>query len=109
LSYLKEIPATEVKIDKRFVASAASDEKDRKIVHVVVELASAFEMTVVAEGVDSEYALGTVAELGCDAAQGFFIGRPMRAELAGEWVSNIERGVGRFRVPRSGSLSRPSV
>src|SRR5690606_11299174 len=39
LGYLKEIPATEVKIDKRFVSTAATDEKDRQIVRVIVELA----------------------------------------------------------------------
>jgi len=97
LSYLKEIPATEVKIDKRFVATAASDEKDRQIVRVIVELARAFEMTVVAEGVDSEYNLETIAELGCDAAQGFFIARPMRADLVGDWIAHLQREAARWK------------
>lgn len=86
LSYLKEIPATEVKIDRRFVSTVASNSKDRQVVSVVVELARAFEMSVVAEGVDSDYALATVASLGCDEAQGFYIARPMRAQLCGKWL-----------------------
>jgi EAL domain-containing protein (putative c-di-GMP-specific phosphodiesterase class I)/GGDEF domain-containing protein len=98
LSYLKEIPATEVKIDKRFVGSAALDDKDRQVVRVVVELARAFRMSVVAEGVDSDSALRTVASLGCDAAQGFFIARPMRAELVGEWLRGLHRESARFRA-----------
>src|SRR5690606_31702201 len=88
-AYLKEIPATEVKIDRRFVSTAAFDDKDRQVVRVIIELARAFQMSVVAEGVDSDVALGTVTSLGCDAAQGFYIARPMRAELAGRWLRSL--------------------
>lgn len=102
LSYLKEIPATEVKIDRRFVSTAASDVKDRHVVTVVVELARVFEMSVVAEGVDSDYALSTVASLGCDEAQGFYIARPMRAELAGKWLRSRTSDA----APRCGSVRR---
>src|SRR5690606_13088505 len=94
--YLKEIPATEVKIDKRFVSTAATDEKDRQIVRVIVELARAFEMSVVAEGVDSNRALRTVAALRCDAAHGFFIAPPMRGHLVGDWVRSVGRDAARW-------------
>jgi EAL domain-containing protein (putative c-di-GMP-specific phosphodiesterase class I) len=96
LSYLKEIPATEVKIDRRFVSMAALDDKDRQIVRAIVELARAFRMSVVAEGVDSGSALRAVTSLGCDAGQGFFIARPMRAELVGEWLRGLRRESARF-------------
>jgi EAL domain-containing protein (putative c-di-GMP-specific phosphodiesterase class I) len=43
-------------------------------------------MRVVAEGVDSAEGLGVVSELGCEMAQGFFIGRPMRGDLVPEWL-----------------------
>ena len=98
LGYLKEIPATEVKIDKRFVSTAGTDEKDKQIMRVIVELARAFQMSVVAEGVDSARALQTVAALGCDAAQGFFIARPMRADLIVDWIRSLEREADRFAV-----------
>jgi EAL domain-containing protein (putative c-di-GMP-specific phosphodiesterase class I) len=98
LSYLKEIPATEVKIDKRFIETAGTDEKDKQIVRVIIELARTFEMSVVAEGVDCARALQTVASLGCDAAQGFFIARPMRADLVIDWIRHLEREAGRFTV-----------
>lgn len=106
LSYLKDIPATEVKIDKRFVSTAATDEKDRHIVRVVVELARAFEMSVVAEGVDSAQALKAVAALGCDAAQGFFIARPMRADLVMDCVRSLGREAERFVVDEPGLAGR---
>ncbi len=98
LSYLKEIPATEVKIDKRFVATAASDDKDEQIIRVIVELARAFEMSIIAEGVDSAYALQMMEALGCDGAQGFFIARPMRADLIVDWLRGFEREAARFAV-----------
>ena len=81
LGYLKELPATELKIDKRFIGSIATDVTDREIVKTVVALARALGMRIVAEGIDSAEALGVVTELGCEMAQGFFIGRPMRGDL----------------------------
>jgi len=96
LSYLKEIPATEVKIDRRFVSTAATDDKDKQVVRVIVELARAFEMSVVAEGVDSVQVLKTVAALRCDAAQGFFIAPPMRADLVMDWMRSVGRDAGRW-------------
>jgi len=86
LSYLKVIPASEIKIDKSFVGTAASDTKDWHIIKAATELAHAFGMRVVAEGVDSSEALEALEALGCEMAQGFFIARPMRAELLLEWA-----------------------
>lgn len=86
LSYLKDIPASEIKIDKSFVATAAIDTKDWHIIKAATELAHAFGMRVVAEGVDSSEALEALEALGCEMAQGFFIARPMRAELLLEWA-----------------------
>jgi EAL domain-containing protein (putative c-di-GMP-specific phosphodiesterase class I)/GGDEF domain-containing protein len=87
LSYLKQIPATEIKIDKRFIGAIAVDEKDQQIVKTVISLAHALGMRVVAEGVDSAEALASVKELGCEIAQGYYIGRPMRSDLVTEWLA----------------------
>jgi len=107
LAYLKEIPAIEVKIDRRFVSNAALDEKDRQVIRVVVELARAFGMSVVAEGVDSDLALCTVASLGCDTAQGFFIARPMRADLAARWLRGLSREAVRFAASARAARALP--
>jgi diguanylate cyclase (GGDEF)-like protein len=88
LSYLKQIPATEIKIDKRFIGTIAIDEKDQHIVKTVIELAHALGMRVVAEGVDNAEALVIVSDLGCEMAQGFFIGRPMRGDLVPGWLDH---------------------
>lgn len=86
LSYLKDIPAAEIKIDKTFVATAAIDRKDWHIIKAATDLAHAFGMRVVAEGVDNAESLSAVEELGCELAQGFYIARPMRGDLLLEWA-----------------------
>ena len=108
LSYLKQIPATEIKIDKRFIGTIALDEKDQQIVKTVIALAHALGMRVVAEGVDSAEALAVVGELGCEMAQGFFIGRPMRGDLVPEWLDHYLATATNPRVPsrRSGAFAR---
>ena len=98
LSYLKDIPANEIKIDKTFVSSAPRDEKDRHIIKAAMELAHAFGMRVVAEGVDNADAMETLKQLGCDIAQGFYIARPMRAELLLEWAKAYESSTTARRV-----------
>jgi EAL domain-containing protein (putative c-di-GMP-specific phosphodiesterase class I)/GGDEF domain-containing protein len=86
LTYLKEIPATQIKIDKQFIGSVATDPKDLHIVKATIELARAFGMLTVAEGVDNDQSLRVLRELKCDLAQGFFIARPMRADLLADWI-----------------------
>ena len=88
LTYLKQIPAVEIKIDKRFIGTVAVDETDKQIVKTVIALAHALGMRVVAEGVDSAEAVAAIAELECEMAQGFFIGRPMRGDLVPEWIAH---------------------
>jgi diguanylate cyclase (GGDEF)-like protein len=87
LTYLKQIPAAEIKIDKRFIGTVAVDNTDKEIVKAIISLAHALGMRVVAEGVDSAEAIATVAELKCDMAQGFYIGRPMRGDLVADWIA----------------------
>jgi EAL domain-containing protein (putative c-di-GMP-specific phosphodiesterase class I)/GGDEF domain-containing protein len=86
LNYLRRIPATELKIDKDFVGSVALDPKNRQIVKTAIELAAAFEMQSVAEGVDSEEGLAALAALDCVGAQGYLISRPMPIETLCEWL-----------------------
>lgn len=109
LSYLKEIPASEVKIDKRFVATIATNDKDRHIVKVIIELARAFGMRVVAEGVDSEENLQIVADLGCHCAQGFYIARPMRVDLVAAWIDKVSSETARWKVVAPNHSCRPQA
>jgi EAL domain-containing protein (putative c-di-GMP-specific phosphodiesterase class I) len=86
LNYLRQIPASELKIDMDFVVRMLRSDKDRHIVKTAIELANAFEMQSVAEGVDSEACIRVLAELGCDSAQGYFISRPKDIHALQEWL-----------------------
>ncbi|SAK74257.1 response regulator receiver modulated diguanylate cyclase/phosphodiesterase [Caballeronia temeraria] len=82
LSYLTELPIDRIKIDKSFVQQLTGDETGRRaraMIEAMVALARALGMKTVAEGVESEEQLALVQKLGCDAAQGYFIGRPVPA------------------------------
>jgi EAL domain-containing protein (putative c-di-GMP-specific phosphodiesterase class I) len=82
----------------------ASDSKDLHIVKATIELAHAFGMKVVAEGVDNDQSLRVLAELGCEFAQGFYIARPMRAELVVDWVHKYTAGATSKLLPNLPSL-----
>jgi EAL domain-containing protein (putative c-di-GMP-specific phosphodiesterase class I)/CHASE2 domain-containing sensor protein len=77
LDYLKKIPANEIKIDRSFVQAMHRNQGDRVIVDSTIQLAHSLGRRVVAEGVEDREALYTLSLMGCDVAQGFFIGRPM--------------------------------
>ena len=77
LGYLKRLPVHELKIDQSFVFGMIENTNDYVIVQSTVELAHNLGLDVVAEGVETEAMLTALDELGCEEAQGFFIGRPM--------------------------------
>ncbi|WP_254620915.1 GGDEF domain-containing phosphodiesterase [Sphingomonas sp. CL5.1] len=80
LAYLKQLPASELKIDKLFVTQLTSSNRDPLIVRSTIDLAHALEMEVVAEGVESHAALALLTVMGCDIVQGFLISRPVSTE-----------------------------
>jgi len=77
LEYLKKIKASELKIDRGFVAAMDRNRSDRVLVNATIELAHSLGHSVVAEGVETQEALDMLQSMGCDKAQGFFISRPM--------------------------------
>ena len=77
LTYLKRLPARELKIDKLFVTQLTSSNRDPLIVRSTIDLAHALDMEVVAEGVETQAALALLSVMGCDMIQGFLISRPI--------------------------------
>ena len=80
LSYLKQMPVHELKIDKSFVTSICDSENDRIMVRSTIDLAHQLGLKVVAEGVEDAAILQLLRSLGCDLAQGYFVGRAMPFE-----------------------------
>ncbi|XHS79082.1 putative bifunctional diguanylate cyclase/phosphodiesterase [Burkholderiaceae bacterium UC74_6] len=77
LAYLKRLPVDELKIDRSFVMAMENDIDDARIVRSTIELAHSLGLTVVAEGVETDVGLQLLKRLGCEEAQGYFIGKPM--------------------------------
>jgi diguanylate cyclase (GGDEF)-like protein len=80
LAYLQRFDLQFLKIDRSFVSRLGVSRRDDAVVAAVVELAHAHEMVVIAEGVETPEQLAALRTMGCDRAQGYLIGRPMRSE-----------------------------
>ena len=76
---LRQMPFSELKIDRSFVTNLEKSSENTVIVRSLVQLAQNLEMHCVIEGVEDAFALKFAAELGCNEAQGFHVGRPMPA------------------------------
>ncbi|MDX6290244.1 MAG: hypothetical protein QOH42_2043 [Blastocatellia bacterium] len=81
LSYLKNLPIDTVKLDRSFVAGAATDPDDAALVMAIVTLAHNLRLRVVAEGVETDDQVAFLRRLKCDEAQGYLFGKPMPPEM----------------------------
>jgi diguanylate cyclase (GGDEF)-like protein len=86
LAYLKQLPVDELKIDKSFVMSMASDATDAAIVDTVLSLARNLGVDVIAEGVEDEVSADRLQAMGCPTAQGYLFARPMPGESMLTWL-----------------------
>jgi EAL domain-containing protein (putative c-di-GMP-specific phosphodiesterase class I)/CHASE2 domain-containing sensor protein len=87
LSYLQKMPATELKIDRSFIAAMASGPRDLILVRSTIAMAHELGLAVVAEGVEDEACLELLGEMGCDQAQGYHISRPVAADAVAPFAS----------------------
>ena len=85
LMLLRQLPFTELKIDRAFVADIATSRDCRLIVQSMVDLAHGLGLTAIAEGIETVDQLRVVRETGCDIAQGFLISQPLAPEALAEW------------------------
>jgi diguanylate cyclase (GGDEF)-like protein/PAS domain S-box-containing protein len=86
LSYLKRLPVSEIKIDRSFVMSMEQDEDDAVIVRSTIDLGRNLGLDVVAEGVENEQVWDLLRALGCTAAQGYYLSRPVPAPELRSWL-----------------------
>ena len=86
LACLKALPVHELKIDTSFVRDMLDDEDHQTIVRSTIDLAHNLGLTASAEGVESGDTLALLAAMGCDAAQGYFIGMPLPVPDFEDWL-----------------------
>ena len=91
LSYLAQLPATTLKVDRSFIAGLSGDARNLDLLRGICSLGHAMHMTVVAEGVESLATVPVLESTGCDVVQGYGIGRPMTSSRFAQWYRH-ERG-----------------
>ena len=86
MKQLKSVPFTELKIDQSFVKEADTDSEARIICESTVELGHKLNMSVIAEGIETERVFNLLKELGCNEGQGYFIAKPLAADDFDQWI-----------------------
>ena len=80
LSYLRSYPFDVLKIDRSFISDITEGHANRELISAAIAMAHSLNLTVVAEGVETEEQFDYLKGLGCDYAQGFLLGKPMAGE-----------------------------
>jgi diguanylate cyclase (GGDEF)-like protein/PAS domain S-box-containing protein len=87
LSYLRSFPFDKIKIDRSFVQALTTDASTFSLVQTIVAMGHNLNLSVTAEGVETEQQLNLLQQQGCDEIQGFLFGRPMPAHEVEDYIS----------------------
>jgi diguanylate cyclase (GGDEF)-like protein/PAS domain S-box-containing protein len=87
LSYLHQFPCDMLKIDRSFICRMGAGGENTEIARTIVGLAQGLGLEVVAEGIETEYQLAHLRNLGCQYAQGYLFSRPLASDAAGELLA----------------------
>ena len=86
LVQLRQLPFTELKVDRLFVSEATRSQDSRLIVKSIIDLAHGLGLTVTAEGVEDDETFDLLRELGCDQVQGFLVAKALAPEKLAPWI-----------------------
>ena len=86
LMQLRQLPFTELKIDRFFIEDAPMSKDSALIVKSIIDLAHGLGLTVTAEGIETAEQLKLLRELGCDVAQGYFVAHPLEPDKLKDWI-----------------------
>ncbi len=106
LGRLSELPIDTLKIDRMFTSRVPNDRKYCTLVSTIIGLAQAFDMTTIAEGVETEAQLAYLKESGCDESQGYLHSIPVPKEAFEELLGFAENGVGHESTLRKATSQR---
>lgn len=85
-AYLRQLPASTVKLDQSFVSGVESDAKAKQLLRTVITAAKGLGYKTVVEGIETQEQLQLVREWGCDEVQGYLIAKPMNASSLISWL-----------------------
>jgi diguanylate cyclase (GGDEF)-like protein len=88
MAFLRDMPVNELKIDRSFVTTMCTDERNNAIVRAMIDLGRNLTLSVVAEGVEDEETLAALATLGCHVIQGYHISKPLSVVDFDTWLSS---------------------
>jgi EAL domain-containing protein (putative c-di-GMP-specific phosphodiesterase class I) len=97
LARLRELPFTELKIDRAYVTNCDQDRMNAGMLATIVELARRFDLKTVAEGIETPHESHKLQGLGCAVGQGYLFAKPM---TKADFFARIERYTGRKRAPK---------
>ncbi|MGZ7087761.1 MAG: EAL domain-containing protein, partial [Ilumatobacteraceae bacterium] len=93
LTYLKQLPLDELKIDRSFILDLDTDIRTERIVRSIIDLAHSLGLTVVAEGVEDEAVAERLRGMGADYLQGYVIAMPAPSHIITQWMQGRSIGV----------------
>lgn len=80
LSYLKQLPINRLKIDRSFVIDLDKNKDSQAIIKAIINLANSLDLSVIAEGIETEHQANILSELQCDEGQGYLFSKPCPAK-----------------------------
>jgi EAL domain-containing protein (putative c-di-GMP-specific phosphodiesterase class I) len=89
LAYLQKLPVSELKIDRSFIDGIDAAPGTQKLVRAMIEMGHGMDLTVTAEGVETEAERATLVRLGCDVMQGYLGSRPLHGDALQAWVGSL--------------------
>lgn len=99
VSYIQEFPIDTVKIDQSIIANVATSSLSRSLIRHMLEFNKELGITTVAEGVETEEQFNLLAEMGCDIAQGYYVGHPLPCREFGNWLASSPWKVVQQQLP----------
>jgi EAL domain-containing protein (putative c-di-GMP-specific phosphodiesterase class I) len=109
LSYLKQMPAHELKIDRMFISTLTSSHRDPLLVRSTIDVAHALGMEVTAEGVETAGVLALLRVMGCDHIQGYFVSKPLKLSALADLLGDKDFGAAFARQALPFNLPRAST
>jgi len=91
LSYLRQFPIDKLKIDKSFIDDVKEINSDTRLISAIISIATSLKMDVVAEGVETDFQLNQIKNLGCDFVQGYIFSKPLPAEELERYIIALNK------------------